>query len=149
MPPNLHHGVVRGHRKQAVAQVQKFCKCHECIQSMTIDRGTGAFVKGNYLGMTQWKAHRARTLQSSVASIRLAQDTPDDLTAPKISYPSVPDLFSLFPPPGISNSVKAPQNDAQMPVAPTDSVPTASSKRPRKIKSGFMHRQIDPSYQKL
>lgn len=183
MPPNLRDGVVRGHHKQAMPSAQMFCTCYECTDHWETDRGRLEeglnFVRGRYLGPVEYKRHRARVLQSGIASARLAR-TPDNLAPPpEMTFPVVPNLLSL------ASFTKSPRPTTGMPThtdhvlvcdlaraqpeeqyrastvdvssnaqtesrsAPTVTKPASSFARPRKMKSSHKPPQIDFSRKRL
>jgi hypothetical protein len=149
MPPNLRDGVVRGHHKQRLPSVQKFCSCHECTEHWEIDRGGGGFIRGRYIGPAEYKQHRAGVLQSGIASSHVAR-TPDDLTPPAMTFPAVPHLFSLpsFNKPERSTTTRAIMQPlstitAEETQADTRSPPSRSSGRARKTRSAQKPLQVD------
>lgn len=114
MAPTLRNGVVRGHHKQSFPTAQKFCHCKECALFWEVDRGSNRLIVGRYLGITEWNRHRSRELREEKISAHVSL-IPLDLTPPTMTFPTVPDLFSIspsgpsnpptaLPPPGISSN---------------------------------------------
>lgn len=133
MAPTLRNGVVRGHHKQSYPAAQKFCRCNQCTTNWEVEPGSNRLVVGRYLGITEWNRHRAQELREDIITTHVSM-IPLDLAPPTISFPTVPNLFSISPPtPPIPASVSS--TPLSSTPAPSDENLSTPSPRARKTKS--------------